>query len=303
MKVFVTGGAGFIGSSLVGKLLEKGILVTIFDDFSNSSKEKIQPLLKKGAKLVRGDITDYETLQKTLNGFDSVVHLAAKIDVKESIVKPELYHKVNVVGTKNILDVCTKNGIKNVIATSSAAVFGNPNKLPLTEDSDLLPTSPYGKTKVAMEDLLRDYSKNSDLNCISLRFFNVYGKGQTDAYAGVITKFMKKIKEKQPLVIFGDGSNTRDFISIYDTIESIFRALEHILDKKGNCYNIATGKAVSIKELATLMLQISGQNLEIRYEQPRQGDILHSQTKIDLAKRELNFYSKIELCDGLKKLL
>lgn len=166
-----------------------------------------------------------------------------------------------------------------------------------------MPTSPYGKTKVEMEDLLRDYSKNSDLNCISLRFFNVYGKGQTDAYAGVITKFMKNIKEKQLLIIFGDGSNTRDFISIDDVIESIFKALENIQGKKGDSYNIATGKAVSINKLAKLMLQISGQNLEIKHNPPLQGDILHSQTKIDLAKRELNFYSKIELRDGLKKLL
>ena len=303
MKVFVTGGAGFIGSHLVDSLLNKDFKVTIFDDFSNSSKEKISPLIKKGAYLVKGDITDYESLENSLEGFESVIHLAAKIDVKESTLKPELYHKVNVIGTKNLLNACVKKGIKNIIAASSAAVFGHPTKLPLTEESSLLPTSPYGQTKVEMEGLLRDYSKNSDLSCISLRFFNVYGKGQTDAYAGVITKFMKKIKEKQPLVIFGDGSNTRDFISIYDTIESVFRALEHIQNKKGNCYNIATGKAVSIKELAKLMLQLSGQNLEIRYEQPRQGDILHSQTKIDLAKHELNFYSKIELRDGLKKLL
>lgn len=135
MKIFVTGGAGFIGSSLVGKLLEKGFQVTIFDNFSNNSIENIQPLLEKEAKLVRGDIINFDSLQKSLNGYESVVHLAAKIDVKESVIKPKLYHKVNVVGTKNILDTCIKNRIKNVIAASSAAVFGNSNKLPLTEDS------------------------------------------------------------------------------------------------------------------------------------------------------------------------
>lgn len=303
VKIFVTGGAGFIGSHLVDFLLNQNQTVTIFDDFSNSSKDKVSSLTKRGAHLVKGDITDYESLNNSMDGFESVVHLAAKIDVKESMLKPDLYHKVNVVGTKNLLDVCLKKGIKNVIAASSAAVYGQPASLPLTEKSQLLPTSPYGKSKVEMEGLLRDYSKNNDLNCISLRFFNVYGKGQTDAYAGVITKFMNKIKEKQPLVIFGDGSNTRDFISIEDVTDAIFSALEHISGKQGNSYNIATGTFISINELAKLMLQVSGQTLEIKHEQSRQGDILHSQTKIDLAQDELNFNPKIKLHDGLKKLL
>jgi len=303
VKVFVTGGAGFVGSFLAESLLNKGNNVTVFDDFSNSTQEKASLLANKGATVIKGDIRNFEFLKKHLIGFDTVIHLAAKIDVPESTKKPELYHKVNVLGTKNLLNVCEKKGIKNVIAASSAAVFGKPNKLPLSDDSLLSPESPYGQTKVEMEKLLADFSKNYDLNSISLRFFNVYGKGQTDAYAGVITKFMNKIKENKPLLIFGDGSNTRDFISVNDVAESIMSAIEHIEGKQGNCYNIATGKHVTINELAQLMINISGKPLEIKHDPPLEGDILHSQTKIDLAKQELNFTPKVKLEDGLKALL
>ena len=303
MRVLITGGAGFIGSTLAEYFLNKGSDVTILDDFSNSSEDQIKPLITKGAKLVKADITNYTVLENSIDDFDYVVHLAAKIDVQESTKKPELYHKVNVLGTKNLLDVCVKKGIKNVIASSSAAVFGKPNKLPLSDDSLLSPESPYGQTKVEMEKILADFSKNYDLNSISLRFFNVYGKGQTDAYAGVITKFMNKIKENNPLVIFGDGFNTRDFISVNDVAESIMSAIEHIEGKQGNCYNIATGKHVTINELAQLMINISGKHLKIKHDPQLEGDILYSQTKIDLAKQELNFTSKVKLEDGLKALL
>jgi len=303
LKIFVTGGAGFIGSALVKSFLEKNYLVTIFDNFSISSEEKISHLLNKGITLVKGDVTNYENLQKALNNFDLVVHLAAQISVEESIKKPELTHSINVGGTENLLKACVANKVNNVIVASSAAVYGQPKELPLTESSPLLPVSPYGKSKVEMEKILQDFSKEYGLNGISLRFFNVYGKNQTDEYAGVITKFMKKISENKPLIIFGDGSNTRDFLSIDDVIDSIHNAIKKIDGKKGNCYNIATGKSVSIKELAKLMLSISGKNLEINYESPKEGDIVYSQTSIDLAKKELGFQPKTKLSVGLKKLL
>jgi len=303
LKIFVTGGAGFIGSALVKSFLEKNYEVTIFDNFSNSSEENISHLLNKGVPLVKGDVTNYENLQQALNNFDLVVHLAAQIGVEESIKKPELTHSINVGGTENLLKACVANKVNNVIVASSAAVYGQPKELPLTESSPLLPVSPYGKSKVEMEKILQDFSKEYGLNGISLRFFNVYGKNQTDEYAGVITKFMKKISENKPLIIFGDGSNTRDFLSIDDVIDSIHNAIKKIEGKKGKCYNIATGKSVSIKELAKLMLLISGKNLEINYESPKEGDIVYSQTSIDLAKKELGFQPKTKLSVGLKKLL
>ncbi|KAG0511278.1 MAG: UDP-glucose 4-epimerase [Nitrosopumilales archaeon] len=302
MKIFVTGGAGFIGSALVKSFLEKNYTVMIFDNFSNSSEENVSTLLNKGASLVKGDVRKFEDIEKALNDYDLVIHLAAQISVEESIKKPELTHSINVGGTENLLKACVAKKVNKIILASSAAVYGQPKELPLTESSPISPISPYGQSKVEMEKLLEEFSKNYGLNGISLRFFNIYGKGQTDEYAGVITKFMKNISENKPLIIFGDGSNTRDFISIVDVVDSILSAIEKIEGKKGNYYNVATGNFISIKELAELMLSISDKNLGIKYESPKKGDILHSQTSINLLQKELGFYPKIKLSDGLKEL-
>ncbi len=161
MKICVTGGAGFIGSALVKSFLEKNYLITIFDNFSNSSEEKISHLLNNGITLVKGDVTSYENLQKALNNCDLVVHLAAQISVEESIKKPELTHSINVGGTENLLRACVANKVNNVIVASSAAVYGQPKELPLTESSPLSSIAPYGKSKVEMEKHLQDFQRNT----------------------------------------------------------------------------------------------------------------------------------------------
>jgi UDP-glucose 4-epimerase len=206
-------------------------------------------------------------------------------------------------GSKNLLNACVKQNVKNIIAASSAAVYGIPSDLPLTESSSTLPLSPYGESKLEMEKLISDFSQKHNLNSISLRFFNIFGKGQTDAYAGVITKFMKNIREDKSLVIFGDGSNTRDFIFIEDVVNSIKNAIEKLEGKKGKHYNIATGSFISIKELANLMIAISGKKLDIVFSPPKEGDISHSQASIQLPKQELDFFPKTPLKEGLKRIL
>ncbi len=302
MKVFVTGGAGFIGSFLVESLLNKGNKVTVFDDFSNCSEEKASLLANKGATIIKGDIRDFEFLKKHLIGFDVVIHLAAKIDVNESIKYPEVTNEVNVEGSLNLLKACVENNIKNIIGISSAAVFGIPKKLPLSEDSETIPLSPYGSSKLTMEHDFQNYSNSHGLNSIILRIFNVYGPGQTDAYAGVITKFLNNISQNKPLVIFGDGSFTRDFVSIHDVVSAINNSIDNLDRKKAEIYNIASGKHVSIKEIADLMLSVSGKNLEIKHEPEKKGDIPHSQTLIDKAKQQLGFTPLVNLKDGLTKL-
>jgi len=301
--IVVTGGAGFVGKAIVDSLLESGEKVTIFDNFSNSSKAEIQSLLKKGASLAEGDIRNYEVLERSLSQCNTVIHLAAQIDVQKSIINPKENYEINVEGTNNLLKACFKKNVKNIIAASSAAVYGTPNELPLTESSQTIPLSPYGESKLKMEQQITDFSNKHILNSISLRFFNIFGKGQTDAYAGVITKFMKNIEEDKPLTIFGDGSNTRDFIFIDDVVNSIKRAIEKIEGKKGVCYNIATGNHSTILQLAEIMISISGKKLEIKFDLPKKGDIEHSQCKIDRAKNEINFIPKSTLKEGLKKLL
>ena len=302
MKIFVTGGLGFIGQHLVSSLLQKENKVTIYDNLKNSSDESAIGLTKQGAKFIKGDIGNYGLLQKSITGFDLAIHLAAEIDVQNSIKFPEHTHQVNVTGTLNLLRACVAKRVKNVIASSSAAVYGNQKDLPISENSQTIPLSPYGATKLAMENYMQAFAHSYDLNCISLRLFNVYGIGQSDAYAGVITRFMKNIKNKKPPIIFGDGSNTRDFVAIEDVVNAFQISIKKIKGSKGNVYNIASGKYVSIKELAELMLEISNTKLSIVYKKARKGDIKHSQVSIGLAKKYLDYIPKIELREGLQQL-
>ena len=303
MKVFVTGGAGFIGSHLVASLLKENNQVMIYDNLKNSSKDKISHLLKNGALFVKGNIIDYKTISKSMTDFDCVVHLAGETDVQESIKFPERTNQVNVTGTVNVLRACVEQDVSNVIAASSAAVFGNPKDLPLSENSQTAPISPYGASKIAIENYMKAFSHSYDLNCITLRFFNVFGENHSNDYAGVITKFMERIAKNKSLEIFGDGSNTRDFVYVEDVIQSILGAIAKVDGKKGNFYNIGSGKYITIKDLAKLMISISGKSLSIECKKPRKGDIQHSQTSIWLAQRELGYNPKITLKEGLERLL
>jgi len=303
MKIFVTGGAGFIGRHLVDSLLKTGNVVTIYDNFKNSSEGKVAYLLKNGASVVKGDVTDYDLLSKEIAGSDCAVHLAAEIDVQESIKFPQNTNHVNVTGTVNLLRACVSQKVRNVIASSSAAVFGNSKDLPLSENSQPSPITPYGASKLCIENYMQAFSNSFDLNCITLRFFNVYGQGQSETYASVITRFMEKIATNKPLVIFGNGTQTRDFVSVHDVVQSIQNAIKKIDGKRGNIYNIASGRYVSIQDLANLMLSISGKTLPIEYKESKKGDIRDSQTSIWLAQRELEYFPKGQLKDGLKMLL
>jgi len=302
MKIFVTGGAGFIGRHLVDSL-NHGNEVTIFENFSNSSKQEISHLLQDGTTLVQGDLTDLALLKKVVRDYDIVIHLAAKIDIEESIKNPHLSNEINVQGTINLLKACVDNGVLKFIAASSASIYGDPEVIPVTEETVPNPISPYAADKLAMESYVRAFANTFKMNSISLRFFNVYGKSQSNAYAGVITKFMQRIASNKPLIVFGDGKNTRDYIHIKDLVQGISKAIDHIDGKKGRTYNIATGKSVSVNELAELMISISGKNLKIQHDPPREGDLRFSEANIQRAIDELNYQPNITLKEGLSKLL
>jgi UDP-glucose 4-epimerase len=303
MKFFVTGGAGFIGRHLVTSLIKDNNEVIIYEDFSNSVENNIKKICNDGALLIKGDLTDFSFLEKNLKDCDFVIHLAAKIDILESLNQPEITNKVNVQGTINVLRACIKNNIQNVIGASSAAIYGNPATIPVTEETIPNPVSPYGADKIAMEFYLRSFANAFDLNTISLRFFNVYGKGQSNAYAGVITKFLQKIKSNESLEIFGDGNNTRDYVYIEDLVNGILQAIKNIQGQKGTMYNLASGKSTSINELADLMLKISDKRLEIIHKSPRPGDLLFSEVLISKARNELKYNPQFNLESGLTKLL
>ncbi len=301
MNVLVTGGAGFIGKYLVKSLLEKGNSVTIFDNFSNSTKNSINFLIKIGAKVIEGDITKIQDLQNAIKDHDLVIHLAAKISVSESISNPSETFRVNVDGTNNVLTACEKNNIKKIIISSSAAVYGeSPPDEKLTEESVMNPISPYGESKMQMEQNVKEFASKHSVDYVVLRFFNIYGIGQSPEYAGVITKFKKNITREEPLQIFGDGLQTRDFVAIYDVIQSIHNAT--VYDKSG-IFNIASGKIVTIKELAEQMISLYGKKLEIKFLPEKQGDIKHSQADISMAKNLIMYSPKFELKEGIKELL
>lgn len=305
MRIFVTGGAGFIGRYCVRSFLEKNYKVTIFDNLSNSSEGMISDLLDDGVKLVKGDITIQDQVSKAISGHDAVIHLAAKISVQDSISNPHETIKANVEGTINLLNACNKNKIKNFIAASSAAVYGDcedPNS-PIAENSKTVPLSPYAASKLQMEQYIKTFANNFDMNTISLRFFNIYGIGQSPEYAGVITKFLEKIAKNESLKIFGDGLQTRDFVAIQDAVDSISNSLLKIEKKRGAVYNIGSGKAITIKSLAELMISLSGKKLDIKYLEPQSGDIRYSLADISLAKKDLDYDPKIKLKDGVSNLL
>ena len=276
--------------------------VTIYDDLTNSSKEDIESLIEKGAKFVNEDILDYQKLQKSCIGFDLVIHLAAKSDVSDSITHPEITNEVNVTGTENIMKCCIENKIKKIIFASSAAVYAD-SKIPITENVKTNPMSPYGKSKLAAEQKIKKISEEYNINAITLRMFNVYGKGQNYHYAGVISKFIKNISEDRPIEINGDGKQTRDFVSIFDVVDAFECAIRNIEGKKGDVYNIGTGNSISINELVKLIQKVTDKKTEIKYNGQNKDEIKDSIADVTLAKNELGFIAKQKLQDELINLL
>jgi len=301
MKILVTGGSGFIGKYLVRSLLENDNSVTIFDNFSNSTKDSVSSLVEIGAKIIKGDITKPLNIQSAAKDQDILIHLAAKISVSESIINPSETFRVNVDGTRNVLSACEKNNVKKLIVSSSAAVYGEGfSNIKSTERSKINPISPYGESKARMEQEIKQFALEHDIDCIILRFFNIYGIGQSPEYAGVITKFMERIAHGKPLEIFGNGLQTRDFVAIDDIINSMYNSIQ--IGKSGT-YNIASGKAVTIKELAEMMISVSGKEIGLKLSSSKKGNIKFSQADITLAKNELGYLPKIDLIRGIKDLM
>ena len=300
MKIIITGGAGFIGKHLVEFLIKKENDITIFDNFSNSTKESISHFIQMGVNVIEGDIINSLDIQDASKNHDIVIHLAAKISVSESIDNPSEVFQVNVDGTKNVFASCEKNHVKKLIAASSAAVYGEGNQdVNLTEETKMNPISPYGESKVMMEEIIRQWKSSYNFNYVILRFFNIYGIGQSSEYAGVITKCLEKIKQKKPIEIFGDGLQTRDFVAIEDVINAIYNAMK---SSNSGTYNIASGKTITINELVNKMILLSRKKLEIKHIRAKKGEIRYSHADISKAKKEIGFSPKINL-DRIKELL
>jgi UDP-glucose 4-epimerase len=299
MRIFVTGGAGFIGIHLCKKLLEQNHDVTIFDNFENSSKTHFISMFKDSVTVISGDIANYSLLHTSMKNHDIVIHLAAKINIPDSIINPESTFDTNVKGTQNVLDALLSNHISKIVSLSSAAVYLDTISK-IAEFSKTIPSSPYGASKLEMEKKINHFTVQYKIQSIILRLFNVYGSEQSIEYAGVITQFREKINQNLPLIIYGDGSAMRDFIHVNDVVIAIILAMN---SSESNTYNIASGTSTSIVDLAKIMITLSGKPLDIIFKPARSGDILSSISDVSLAKTSLEFIPKISLIDGLKQSL
>jgi nucleoside-diphosphate-sugar epimerase len=296
MKFVVTGGAGFIGSYIVKYLVENGFQVIVVDNLFRGKLSNLAGCEEK-IDFHNLDILNFEELRKLVKDSDGIFHQAALTSVPESFTQKDKYQNVNVNGTENIFKLGKEFGIKIVYASSSS-VYGNPKSIPIKENASKNPINPYGKTKLDTEILAEQYSKLG-VKIIGLRYFNVYGIGQTNDYAGVITKFYEALKADNPPIIFGDGTQVRDFISVKDTAKANLLSMKSSTDYA--LLNIGTGIATSINDLANLMIKLSGKPLVPIYSNLPEGDVKESQADINLTKQLINWMFETNLEDGLKK--
>jgi len=299
----VTGGAGFIGSHVVDRLVGEGCAVRVLDDLSSGKLANIQPHLDSGAaEFLEGDIRDKETVKQAVHGVCGVVHLAAQISVSRSVEDPDFTFDVNVAGTENLLAASAEAGVGRFVFASSCAVYGEPQTLPVSEETAVAPISPYAETKLLGERLCQGFSHKKQLKTAVLRFFNVYGPRQAlNDYSGVITIFIEKAKTNQPLTVYGDGLQTRDFVYVIDVAGAIYAALTSNVD--GEVFNVGTGSAVSINQLAEVVKELTDSVSPVKHEATRVGDIKHSYADIAKAQSLLSYQPTVSLNSGLQLLL
>jgi UDP-glucose 4-epimerase len=298
-RVLVTGGAGFIGSHLVDLLAKQARHVSVLDNLSTGSLDNLSK--DDSVKFVKGDVTDPSAVGGVMANVDAVVHLAAILDHELCLRNPELANQVNANGTLTVLEEARKRDVKRFVLASSAAVYGNATKLPITEDSKLEPLTPYGESKLAAEQHCLDYARQYGLSTVCLRYFNVFGPRQTARqYSGVITEFMKNLRHNKPPIIDGDGLQTRDFVSVEDVTNATVLALD--TETASGVYNIATGVETTIQNLAKILVSITGRTSTPIYAPARSGDIGRSVGDIYRARKQLGYSPTTNLDEDLRNL-
>jgi UDP-glucose 4-epimerase len=302
-KVLVTGGAGFIGSHLVDRLLLEGYEVTVLDNLSSGKTENLN---LKDAKLhfLKGDIRDAETVKKALKDVDVVFHLAAIIDVAFSVKEPLLVNDVNVNGSLNLLNESVRHYVKRFVFASSCAIYGEPIRVPIDEEHPTNPISPYAVSKLVVENYCQLFSKVYGLETICMRFFNVYGlRQESGSYSSVIIHFINRLRRGKPPIIFGDGSQTRDFVYVDDVVDALFKAM-NLREGVGEKINIGSGRETSIRELAEVIIKKFGlKDVRPIYDSSRPYDVKRSCANIEKARRLLGYEPRVSLEDGLDRLI
>lgn len=300
-KIVITGGAGFIGSHLAEELAKQNEVI-IIDDFSSGSEANISTLVNyDNVQLIRGSITDSGLLQKALKGIDFVFHQAAVPSVPRSIDDPLTSHEANITGTLNVLIASRENNVKKVVFASSSSVYGDTPTLPKSEDMVPNPQSPYAVTKIAGEYYCRVFNQVYGLPTACLRYFNVYGPRQNpnSQYAAVIPKFIQRISKNEPPIIFGDGTQTRDFTYVKDVVEANILAAQ---SEATGVFNLGRGDSISLNNLAEMVMGTMGVNFKPIYQEPRPGDVKHSLADITKA-RNFGYNPKCTLEEGIKSIL
>lgn len=300
MKTLVTGGAGFIGSNLVRLLLENGHQVTVLDNLLSGYRNNLDPFPQ--VEFFEGDVRDADFLNRCANGVEVIFHLAASVGNTRSIEHPIDDAEINVLGTLRVLEAARHNGVRKVVFSSSAGIFGELKTLPIREDHPVEPDSPYGATKLCAEKLCLVYAKLYSLEAICLRYFNVFGVNQRfDAYGNVIPIFAHRMLHGEPVVIFGDGEQTRDFVNVRDVAQANYKA--GISRGVSGAFNIASSTRVTINKLVQLMIDASGIHPVVEHGPPRKGDVLHSLADVSAAKKGFGFEPCVTLEEGLKEYM
>ena len=295
MKYAVTGGAGFIGSHLVKNLVEHGDEIIVIDNLNTGKKKNIEKFSEK-IDFFEVDIRDFNAIEDILKNVDGIFHEAALASVQDSFRIPDEFFDVNVKGTENIFKIGKKLGIK-VVYASSSSVYGNPIQVPIKESDDKNPFNPYAKTKLEDDELAEKYARN-DLKVIGLRYFNVFGPGQSKEYAGVIKLFLERIQQGLPPLINGDGLQVRDFVYVNDVVNANMLAMESNID--GEFFNIGTNSVVSVLDLANMIIKFSGLKLKPIHQPPVPGDVKATQADITKAKMMLKWKPTTSIENWLK---
>ncbi|MBM2852267.1 MAG: Epimerase protein [Candidatus Nitrosotenuis sp.] len=298
MKFVVTGGAGFIGSHLAKSLINEGHTVTIIDNLNTGKIENLKEILSQ-VDFVNGDIRDIELLKNKLKDADGVFHEAALASVQESFSKIKEYNDVNVGGTENILKLAKEFGFKIVYASSSS-IYGNPAKIPIEEDDPKNPINPYAQTKLDDESLAIKYA-HMGVRVIGLRYFNVFGERQSKTYAGVIKKFVKKVRNNEPPIINGDGKQTRDFVYVGDVVQANILAMKSNVDH--GFFNIGTNSTITVLELANLIIDAFGLSLKPVHGPELPGDVKITKADISRTRKMLNWEPKTRIEEWLKSTI
>jgi UDP-glucose 4-epimerase len=298
MRYVVTGGAGFIGSHITEKLVERSDIVTVIDNM-NTGKEKNLESVKGKINFIKADILDVDLLEDVTKDVDGVFHQAALASVQDSFDKPDEYHNVNVNGTENILKLSKKYGFK-VVYASSSSVYGNPTRIPIKESDEKNPINPYAETKLKKEELAIRYSEMG-VKVIGLRYFNVFGKGQSKEYAGVLKLFLERIRDELSPKINGDGTQFRDFVHVSDVVNANIMSMDS--DVAYGFFNVGTNTSITILDVAKTIIEYSGLDIEPTFGPALNGDVHGTVANIDLIKKEIGWKPTIMLVDWIKDII